>query len=117
MVSTNMYRKINGNATAQLLRVNHVNLHRIEINSNNNEQVWLHLYNAATSGAVTVGTTVPDQSYNCPLSDNINYVIREIHYHESPAEFPLGLVWAVTKESDGGNTAPDNDCIINASYE
>jgi hypothetical protein len=106
------YRSLVGNATAALAQKGYTTCKFAVICSKNNEDNWLHLYNAATAAEVTVGTTTPVQSYPVATSDNTAYVMTDINMHDG-LEFPNGLVFAVTKELSGAATAPDSNCVIN----
>ena len=106
------YRSLVGNATDVLAQKGYTTLKHCSIFSKNNEDCWLHLYNAAAVADVAVGTTAPDQSYAVATSDNTAYVMTDINLHDG-LRFDLGLVFAVTKELDGGATAPDSNCVVN----
>ena len=106
------YRSLVGNATAVLASKGYTTVKLCNIFSKNNEDNWLHLYNAAAATDVTVGTTVPDQSYAVATSDNTAYVMTDVNMHGG-LRFDLGLVFAVTKELSGAATAPDSNCVIN----
>ena len=106
------YRSIAGNATDKLVEKGCVILRMANISSKNNEDSWIHFYDAAAIADVTVGTTAPKQSYPVTYSDDTHYVMTDIYLHDG-MRFELGLVWAVTKEADGGATTPDSDCIVN----
>ncbi len=107
------YRNVSGNATAQLASLGYTNFRGGDINNKSTTDVWLHLYDAAAALDVTVGTTTPKQSFMCPFSDGTNYVTREVIPVEDGLKFDLGLVWAITREPDGGATAPAANCLVN----
>ena len=115
MAHSRPYRSILGNATARLVQTGAVNCLFAHIFSKNNEDNWLHLYDAAAATDVSVGTTTPKQSYAVTTSDDTHYVMTDINLHDG-LEFKLGLVFAVTKEADAGATAPDSNCIINMGF-
>ncbi len=106
------YRSIAGNATAKLVATGYVNLTGIDVSSKNNEDNWIHVYDAAAAADVTVGTTTPKQSWPVATSDDTHYVMTDI-YLDDGLKFDLGLVFAVTKEADAGATAPDSNCLVN----
>ncbi len=106
------YRSLLGNATPVLASKGYTTAKFANIASKNNEDNWLHLYNAAAIADVTVGSTAPDQSYPVATSDDTHYVLTDISFHDG-LRFDLGLVFAVTKELSGGATAPDSNCVIN----
>ncbi len=112
MPNSRPYRSLAGNATAKLVQTGYVNLIGIDISSKNNEDNWVHVYDAAAASDVTVGSTTPKQSWPVATSDDTHYVMTDI-YLEEGLKFDLGLVFAVTKETGGGTTAPDSDCIVN----
>lgn len=113
-MSTRPYRSVAGNATAKLVAVGVVNLVTASVSSKNDEDNWLHVYDAAAAADVTVGTTTPKQSWPVTTSDNTHYAMTDI-YLEEGLKFDLGLVFAVTKEADAGATAPDSNCVVNFS--
>ena len=116
MQGTIPYRKVNQLAAATLVKAGNVRLPYIDCANKSTDDIWLHLYNSATAGAVTVGTTTPSQSYIVPAGDGTNYSVREPIHGGDELVFPLGLVIACTKEADAGNTAPSSNQIINARY-
>tara|TARA_R100001530_G_scaffold116535_1_gene83612 strand:+ start:946 stop:1302 length:357 start_codon:yes stop_codon:yes gene_type:complete len=116
MQATIGYRNVSVSSTAILVKAGNVRLPYIGCSNKSVDDIWLHLYNKATAGAVTVGTTTPDQSYLVPQGDGTNYSVREPIHGGDEMVFPLGLVIAATKEADGGNTAPASSQIVNARY-
>jgi hypothetical protein len=109
------YRNIAGNATAKLAALGSYNVARASISNKSDDDIWLHFYDAAAATDVTVGTTTPIHSEFCPYSDGTHYTARELHFNDT-LRFEKGIVWAVTKEADSGNTAPDSNAIVNFTY-
>jgi len=106
------FRSPTVNATAELVKTGYRKLHSIHAFSINDEDNFLHFYNVAAASSVTVGTTVPDYTVLLPAGDtNLRGAIAEA-YGEGPLSFQKGIVIAVTKEDDGGNSAPDVDCFV-----
>ncbi len=103
-------------ATATLLRTGYVSLNAMEIDNPNAAIIFVQLFDAATAGAVSLGVTVPVQSYQVPVGGAGNALVsRLIDYSNGPLRFGLGCVYAVTTTRTG-STAPASNCIINFRY-
>ncbi len=104
-----------GTATATLLRGGYTTLNFVEVENRNTVPVYLQLFNAATAGAVTLGTTTPDQTRMIPAgaggSPEVN-TSRLIDTQDAPMIFGSGLVYAITT-TRSGSTAAANTCPIN----
>lgn len=72
---------------------------------------WLHLYDAATAGAVTVGTTTPDYSILIPAGSGVLYGGNTDDLQD-PLRFESGLVIAATAGPTNG-TAPTSTVVVN----
>jgi hypothetical protein len=103
-------------ATATLLRTGYVSLNAMEIDNPNASVVFVQLFDAATAGAVTLGTTTPVQAYQVPVGGAGNALVsRLIDYSNGPLRFSAGMVYAVTTTRTG-STAPASNCIINFRF-
>ena len=110
------YRSVAGNATAKLVLTGMRRLHGYHTFSINNEDNFLHIYDAAAITDVTVGTTDPVLTLLVPAGDGTIYGAGAEDFGNFPIVLKNGLVWAVTKEKDGAATAPDVDCGVNFRY-
>jgi hypothetical protein len=99
--------------TGLLIRAGKRNLYTlIAENSHNADACYLHFYNSATLGAVTVGTTTPVWSVRLHANSTI-----QLDRGEFPLRhFPLGIVIAATLGRTG-NTAPTSDPQVTLHFQ
>jgi hypothetical protein len=114
--NTQAYRSVAGNATAKLVNGAYTRLHSVHAWSVNDEDNFLHVYDAAAAADVTVGTTTPKFTYLIPAGDTSLRGAVSDDYGSNPLELKNGLVFAVTKEDGTGTTAPDVNCGVNFRY-
>lgn len=81
-------------------------------NNQNAAVRYLKLYNKVST-SVTVGTTVPDQTYAIPASGNVNICFVDGLYFDTGISF--ALTTGVADNDTGAVTA--NEHVVNISYE
>lgn len=79
------------------------------------DDAWVHLYNAAATADVTVGTTAPKHSLLVPAGDGTKYSKEVSDLGVILDDFPLGLVIVATK-GVGNSTAPTSAVVANLRY-
>ncbi len=72
--------------------------------------VWISLYDAAATADVTLGTTLPVQSWPIPVNGILDDDIS------NQLIFGKGLVLAATS-LPGGSLAPDAPLVVNLAYK
>jgi hypothetical protein len=76
---------------------------------------YLKLYNAASAGAVTVGSTTPVKTLLIPPGPGLFFLSNEDKFQQN---FNLGIVAAVvTGIADDNSTAPGTGCYVEIMYE
>lgn len=96
------------------LGVRGINLHTLEIDNSESDDFWLQLFDKNDIADVTLGTTVPDQTYLIPAGDGTLYGQLEKEF-SVPLVFGNGLVYAVTTTPDGA-TVPAASFVLNIGY-
>lgn len=101
-------------ATAQLLAATAGPVKLVSVHASNTHtaMTFLQLFDAASAGAVTLGTTVPRLSIGLPAGSSVTY---QLDNDLDELEFALGVVYAVTSTSTG-NSAPGQPAAVNFFY-
>lgn len=99
----------NGDNTAQAVKAGAGTLYNLEVSNPNGADAWIQLFDVA-AGSVTVGTTVPNQSFFVPAGGAMDKV------------FPVGIAFATaityactTTATGSGN--PATGLVVNAVYK
>ena len=87
----------------------------LEVQNINTVDVWIQIFDSATTAAVTLGTTTPNQSYVVPASDGTNRSATAKDWGDRGLMFKDGIVIAITTTSTG-LTAATTASIVNLSY-
>jgi len=98
-----------GDNTAQVIKAATGSLYSIEVSNSNSADAWIQFFNVA-AGSVTVGTTVPDQSYFVPANGAMDKVFS------TPIAFDTAITYACTTSATG-NGDPTTGLIVNAVYK
>lgn len=93
-----------------LYRTGMADLHGWNIINTNAAVTYVQLFNAASVGAVTLGTTPP--TFVIAVAAGAGISDREFLNEENRLSFPLGLVAAATT-TPTGNTAPGAAIVTN----
>lgn len=83
-------------------------LHHLNILNTDDELSWVQVFDAADADDVTLGTTVPVQSFPAAASGGT----REVSFGEKGLEFSLGIVVAATKGATN-DTAAETGIHVN----
>lgn len=81
------------------------------VNNPNASEAFLQIFDAASTGAVTLGTTVCDEPIKIPASGSITLWGTEVKTY-----FDNGLVIAATT-TEGGSTAPASALSVVLRYQ
>ena len=96
-------------ATVENLKSNGgVYLYFIEVSNPNGSNAFLQLFNVAAAN-VTIGTTVPNQSYLVPANGGMDIAFSD------PLEFDTALSYAATTTATG-STAPGTGLVLNIGW-
>jgi len=107
------YFDSDGDNTAQAMKVSGGEVRRLHVVNLNTADAYFQLFDAATSG-VTVGTTVPVQSYLVPGGNGTNSGGLDITL-EDGIKFETAITYACTTTAAGG-TDPTTGLVVNALY-
>ena len=105
-----VYFKSNLTATAVLAKAGSVTIGSYNISNPNSSPVFIQVFNAATAGAVTLGTTPPTFVLTVPAANGVLDGNLAGSYN-----LPLGMVVAATTTATG-NTAPTSAVPITIFY-
>lgn len=108
------YRNASLTATAALANGGPAVVTHIAVSNKDTGDRWFHIYDAAATSAVTVGTTTPIQSFQIPLGDGTDYGEFAMAF-ASPIKCSSGVVIAATT-TPTGNTAPSTGLVVNMGY-
>ena len=86
-------------------------VHDIEVSNINAADAFVQFFNAASTAAVTLGTTAPTYSLFVPAGDGVNRGGMDKMF-PVPLAFTAGLVVAATTTATG-NTAPATGLVVN----
>lgn len=92
--------------TATLVHAGAIDLHFLSVDNEDDEPRYVQVFDAKSTGEVTLGETPPEHSFRVSSSP------REIR-PPSPFRFTNGIVMAVTEERDG-STPVTNPANVNA---
>lgn len=107
------YRSVTATNSAALVATGARELASMSTFNRSAGERFLHLYNAASAGAVTVGATTPLLTY--PMLPETGW--RE-GWSPDAVPFSLGIVIAVTTTVSGaGGTVSANDVTVNLGYK
>jgi len=98
-----------GDNTAQVIKAGAGSLYALEVSNSNSADAWIQLYDVA-AGSVTVGTTVPDQSYFVPAQGAMDKSFSV------PVAFGTAITYACTTTATGSG-APTTGLVVNAIYK
>jgi hypothetical protein len=113
---TSTYRNAALKATATLVSANPCDLHGWHIANLDSVDAWLHLYDAATTASVTVGTTTPKITLWVPAAAGIDSLsVSSAASQVGGVGFATGLVIAATTTL-AGSAAPTNGELVNLVY-
>ncbi len=105
-----------GTATVVLLRTGYTILNALEAENQNITPIYVQLFDSATAGGVTLGTTTPIQTYYVPTgAGGGQNTARLIDFTSAPLTFGFGLCYAVTT-TRSGLTAPASVTPLNFRY-
>lgn len=110
------YYQPTGNETLRLVKSGFTLLHDLEVENPNTSQMYIQLFDAAATSAVTLGTTTPAQTYVIPAGDGTENGVRTKEFGDAALRFGLGLVWAITT-TRSGSTGPGTACPTNLRYD
>lgn len=102
-------------ATAQLVNAGQTDVHWKHVWNQDSSDTFLHFYDAATAGAVTVGTTTPKVTFAVPASSGLDDGSPTIKFKSEGLRFNNGVVVAATT-TVGGSSAPTNGLLLNVRY-
>ncbi len=71
--------------------------------------IWVQMFDAATTAAVTLGTTLPDLEFQVAANLSLN---ATIHLPSTGWPFGAGLVYAQTTAEKGATPGSAGDCLI-----
>ena len=115
MASTipNRFRNVSVSNTALLVAAGSKVIVGWNLINTNSTSCFLKIYNAATAGAVIVGTTIPIVTLMIPAA-GLFFLSNEDKFQVG---LNLGIVVAVTTGiADTDNTAPVTGCLVEISY-
>lgn len=104
-----------GTSTAELLVTGAQRLHTVEVENPNTSIVYIQLFDAASAGAVTVGTTTPNITKMVPPGDGSTNGVRLLDWGQNPPRFNSGIVYAVTTTRSGSGN-PTTACPLNFTH-
>jgi len=98
-----------GKATKIAVKASKANLYGYQLGNRAGVDQWLTMFNAATVGAVTLGTTIPDKEIFVPANGGANLA------WSIPPTFTAGIVVAVVSAPNGA-TAGASSMSVSLDY-